>query len=69
MNIAKVCDFAVLVGQKQAEPIKHGLLDAGFPEDCIYVADELTDGANKAFSLFPDEEKVVLFENDLPDNY
>lgn len=69
MNIAKVCDFAVLVGQKQAEPIKQGLLDAGFPEDCIYVADELTDGANKAFSLFPDEEKVVLFENDLPDNY
>ncbi len=69
MNIAKVCDFAVLVGQKQAEPIKQGLLDAGFPEECIYVADRLTDGANKAFSLFPDEEKVVLFENDLPDNY
>lgn len=69
MNIAKVCDYAVLVGQKQAEPIKQGLLDAGFPEECIYVADELTDGANKAFSMFPDEEKVVLFENDLPDNY
>lgn len=68
-NIAKVCDFAVLVGQKQAEPINKGLLDAGYPAESIYIAENLTDAANKAFSLFPDEEKVVLFENDLPDNY
>ncbi len=68
-NIARVCDFAVLVGKKQAEPIYQGLKDAGFPEECIYIADQLTDGASKAFSLYPDEEKVVLFENDLPDNY
>lgn len=68
-NIAKVCDFAVLVGKKQAEPINKGLLDAGFPAEKIYIANDLTDAANKAFSLFPDEEKVVLFENDLPDNY
>lgn len=68
-NIARVCDFAVLVGKKQAEPINKGLLDAGFPAEKIYIANDLTDAANKAFSLFPDEEKVVLFENDLPDNY
>ncbi len=68
-NIAKVCDFVVLVGQKQTEPIYKGLIDAGYSESQIFVADNLTVAADKAFGLYPDEEKVVLFENDLPDNY
>ena len=66
---AAVCDFVVLVGEKRAVPIKKGLLSAGYPEEKIYVAADITDGMNKVYSLTTDKKKVVLLENDLPDNY
>ncbi len=68
-NMAKVCDYVVLVGKKQTEPIYKGLIDSGFAEEQIYVASDVTTGSNVAFALWPDEEKTILFENDLPDNY
>lgn len=68
--MADVCDFVVLVGQKQTEPIFKGLTDNGFNPENIFIASDLTEGANKAFALQPDcSNKIVLFENDLPDNY
>lgn len=68
--MAKVCDYVVLVGQKQTAPIYKGLTENGFDPANIFVASDLTEGANKAFGLQTDSaEKVVLFENDLPDNY
>ena len=68
--MSEVCDYVVLVGKKQTEPIFRGLTDGGFDESKIFVASNLTEGANKAFELQTDKaEKIVLFENDLPDNY
>ena len=66
---AKVCDFVVLVGEKRAVPIKKGLIDAGYPEEKIYVAQDIGSAMNKVYGLTTDKKKVVLLENDLPDNY
>lgn len=67
---AATCDFVVLVGQRQAIPLKEGLLEAGYSEEKIYVADSLKDGLAKVDTLQTGgKKKIVLLENDLPDNY
>ena len=67
---AGVCDYVVLVGRKQAVPIREGLLEAGYPEEKIYVADGLADGLERAYAVSSmGKEKVILLENDLPDNF
>jgi UDP-N-acetylmuramoyl-tripeptide--D-alanyl-D-alanine ligase len=65
---AKSCDFIILVGEKQALPIKKGILDEGFNDKNIYVAENLNDALVK---MREKAEKgwTVLFENDLPDLY
>jgi len=65
---AKVCDYIILVGKKQAEPILDGMGD--FPEEKYFVADTVTEAINHAYALnTTDKKKVILLENDLPDNY
>lgn len=66
---AKVCDYVCLVGKMQTEPIYKGLVQAGFPEEKIFVAGALGEALDKAKSYLADKKKVVLLENDLPDNY
>lgn len=69
-QIAAVCDYAVLVGEKRSEPIMKGLLSAGFDKEKIFVASDVNTGIAKAYSVSPDRsERVILLENDLPDNY
>lgn len=69
-NAAAVCDHVVLVGKKQAEPIKAGLLDREYPEKRIFVADTIEEALAHVYALSSGEKKkVVLLENDLPDNY
>ena len=65
---SECADFVILVGEKQAEPIKEGLLNKKYPEDKIYIAKNIEQAAKK-WSEFPAKETVVLLENDLPDNY
>ncbi|MGN1298594.1 MAG: UDP-N-acetylmuramoyl-tripeptide--D-alanyl-D-alanine ligase [Candidatus Scatovivens sp.] len=64
----KGCDFVILVGEKQAIPLKDGLKEAKYSEEKIYIAKNLDDGLNKMREML-DENTVVLLENDLPDNY
>lgn len=66
---AKACDYIVLVGKAQTQPIYNGIRDAGFDMNNVYVADGLNDALAKANSYQTDKKKVVLLENDLPDNY
>ena len=66
---AKACDYIVLVGKAQTQPIYDGIKDAGFDMEKVYVADGLNDALAKANSYPTDKKKVVLLENDLPDNY
>ncbi|MBR3290371.1 MAG: UDP-N-acetylmuramoyl-tripeptide--D-alanyl-D-alanine ligase [Clostridia bacterium] len=66
---AGCCDYAVLVGEKQAGPLKKGLLLAGFDESNIYVAQSLSEGLAHLGTIPADGARTVLLENDLPDNY
>lgn len=69
-NMAEVCDFVALVGRKQTQSIYNGLIDKGYPEDKIFVADALMEAMGKVNSLDSEgRKKVILLENDLPDNY
>ena len=66
---ADCCDLAVLVGEKQAGPLKKGLLSAGFDESKIFVARSLSEGLAHLDTVPADGPRTVLLENDLPDNY
>ena len=66
--MADKTDLAILVGKKHTRPIAEGLREAGFPEEKIYPAGSLREATEKLGALgLPGD--VVLFENDLPDNY
>ncbi len=66
---ADCCDIAILVGLKQAPPLQEGLLKAGFPESHIFVVPTLNDGLQVLAKLPSSGQRIVLLENDLPDNF
>lgn len=66
---AKVCDYIALVGKKQTEPIFSGIQNAGFDMSRVFVCDTLGEALGKVSSVVTDKKKIVLLENDLPDNY
>ncbi|MBP3267914.1 MAG: UDP-N-acetylmuramoyl-tripeptide--D-alanyl-D-alanine ligase [Ruminococcus sp.] len=65
---AKSCDYIVLVGKEQTKPIYNGIKDAGYDMNNVYVADGLGDALANVQAYQTDKKKVVLLENDLPDN-
>lgn len=66
---ADKCDYAVLVGKEQTRPIQDGLKEAGFAGGHMIVVNTIQE-AFQMVNAIPDErQKVVLIENDLPDNY
>lgn len=65
---AIACDLAVLVGGQRIEPIKRGLIEAGFNADNVWIVESLNDGLERLKSyLLPGD--TMLLENDLPDQY
>ncbi|MCR4833893.1 MAG: UDP-N-acetylmuramoyl-tripeptide--D-alanyl-D-alanine ligase [Butyrivibrio sp.] len=66
---AKVCDYIILVGEKQTEYIKKGALEEGFSEQKLFVKNTLNEATALMYELDAGKEKVILLENDLPDNY
>jgi len=69
-NCAKVCDYVVLVGKHQTQPIYNGLKKSGYPEEKIFIANTFTEAINHAYAVnSKGERKIMLLENDLPDNY
>ena len=69
-QMAKICDYVILVGRKQAVPMKEGLLEEGYDERKIYVASTVNEAITHAYAVnSKGRRKVVLLENDLPDNY
>lgn len=67
-RMAAVADYCILVGEKRTRPIFDGLREAGFIMEHVFVADSL-DGASDILAGLTRPGDVVLFENDLPDNY
>lgn len=66
---SKACDYIVLVGKNQTVPIYNGIKDSGYNMNQVYVADNLNDALAKVQAYQTDRKKIVLLENDLPDNY
>ena len=67
-EIAKVCDYVILVGKNRTEPIHRGLKDINFDENKVIVVSSL-DEATIELAKINTPNSVVLFENDLPDSY
>ena len=68
-DAAKVCDYVILVG-KNSEPIAEGLAKASYPEEKTYRAQTFTEAIEHAYSINSyGQKKIILLENDLPDNY
>ena len=65
-QIAQSVDYAVLVGKKQTEAIYKGLKNKNYPDEQIFIANNLKEAAEKVFSMAVRGD-TVLFENDLPD--
>lgn len=66
---ADKCDYAVLVGREQTRPIQDGLLEAGFTPSRMIVVDTLQEAFQMVGAIPNERQKVILIENDLPDNY
>lgn len=67
-QMASSTDIAILVGANRSKPIEDGLIAGGFDKNNIYVVNNL-DYATKKLSEITKVGDVILFENDLPDNY
>ncbi|MBR4038645.1 MAG: UDP-N-acetylmuramoyl-tripeptide--D-alanyl-D-alanine ligase [Clostridia bacterium] len=67
-QMAESVDIAILVGRKHTQPIIDGLTAKGFPEDKIHVVSSLEE-STKVLHAMMQAGDVVLYENDLPDNY
>lgn len=67
-NIAKVCDFVVLVGKSKTLPIYNGLQAQAYDEEKIYRVNTLSEATTLLGQILRAGD-VVLFENDLPDTF
>ncbi|RKU09161.1 UDP-N-acetylmuramoyl-tripeptide--D-alanyl-D-alanine ligase [Candidatus Poribacteria bacterium] len=65
---AEVCDLVILVGPTRTKPILEGLKAAEYPSQQIIVALNLEE-VKQHLATQVQTGDVVLFENDLPDNY
>ncbi len=67
-RMAAAADYVFLVGPRHTQPIFQGLEKAGFDMRRVFVVDSLADASAGMAKLLRTGD-VVLFENDLPDNY
>ncbi|MBQ7918260.1 MAG: UDP-N-acetylmuramoyl-tripeptide--D-alanyl-D-alanine ligase [Clostridia bacterium] len=67
-TMAPVCDYVIIDSLINFDAIKAGLIFAGFDEEHILQAGSLSQ-AVKVLNSLAEADDVVLFENDLPDNY
>ncbi len=61
-------DLVILVGERQTRPILEGLTSRSYPEEQIHVVGSLFE-AQAFLKTFLRPGDVVLYENDLPDQY
>ncbi|MEI8055495.1 MAG: UDP-N-acetylmuramoyl-tripeptide--D-alanyl-D-alanine ligase [bacterium] len=66
--IAQVCDYVILVGKEQTAALQRGLLAEKYPDSSLFVAVDFA-AAKQHLEQILRAGDVVLFENDLPDNY
>ncbi len=67
-DLAGVCDYVIIDSAINYDAISSGLVFAGFDENKIIQAASLNQAVELLSKIVKDGD-VVLFENDLPDNY
>ncbi|MGI6269201.1 MAG: UDP-N-acetylmuramoyl-tripeptide--D-alanyl-D-alanine ligase [Candidatus Howiella sp.] len=65
---AKVCDIILLVGEKRAVPMADAVRQSDFDQSNLHIVHSFQE-AMERMRGFVKADCVVLFENDLPDNY
>ncbi len=65
---AAICDYVIVVGKTQAEPIIAGLEEKKFSSNKIKNVQSLTTASQHLQTILKTGD-IILFENDLPDNY
>ena len=67
-GIARCADYAIVVNQTNREAIKQGIEKGGMNPDRYFLADSLNQ-AHAHLATILKAGDVVLYENDLPDNF
>lgn len=67
-TIALSCDYAIVVNTTNREAIKSGIDEEGMPQGSYFLADSLNH-AHAHLAQILRAGDVVLYENDLPDNF
>ncbi len=68
LEAAKYCDIIILVGKNRSKPMVDAVNSTDFNKDNLFVVSSFKE-ALEIYTLKADSNTVVLFENDLPDNY
>ena len=67
-TIAVSCDYAIIVNAVNREAIKSGIEEGGLPAEKYFLADSLNHAHQQLAKILRPGD-VVLYENDLPDNF
>lgn len=67
-TIAVNCDYAIIVNAVNREAIKSGIEEGGLPAEKYFLADSLNHAHQQLAKILRPGD-VVLYENDLPDNF
>ncbi len=67
-ELAKHANMVIVIGKQNAEMIINGLIEGGMAKEDIRFAKSLNKG-NQLLNEIVKAGDVILFENDLPDNY
>lgn len=67
-TIATSCDYAIVVNATNREAIAQGIAEGGLDTDRYYLADSLNQAHARLAQILKAGD-VVLYENDLPDNF
>ena len=68
VTIAKSCDYAIVVNATNREAIRQGIDEGGLDTGKYYLADSLNQAHTHLAQILKAGD-VVLYENDLPDNF
>lgn len=66
--IATSCDYAIVVNATNRDAIRSGIIEGGLAEEKYFLADSLNH-AHEQLARIIRPGDVVLYENDLPDNF
>ena len=68
LEATRHCDVIILVGQNRSKPMMDAINTTDFSKDNVYVVSSFKE-ATEIYTPMLNKDCVVLWENDLPDNY